>query len=217
MESFIGFVYPNGFNFAPRDYSFCAGQIIPISSNQALFALLGATFGGDGRSSMGLPDLRGRVPIGSTVMGSPNPPLFPSQWGEMGGLQQTTLSLSQLPTHTHAATFTASGGESAVSVEVANTVGTIPTTGLAPQNVSDGDYLSLVKNPGGSGSLQSFVTPADASSAGTVSLGGVSGGGGSGGTVTVQNTGNSTAIDIRNPYVGMSYVIAMQGIFPSRS
>lgn len=215
MESFIGFVYPNGFNFAPRDYTFCAGQIIPISSNQALFALLGATFGGDGRTSLGVPDLRGRAPVGCSEMGTPIPPLSPVRWGERGGLQYITLSQSQMPTHNHTAEFTPSGGGGSVNVEVANTSGTLPSSGLAPSPVSDGDYMSLVDNSGST--LKSFVTPAEAQAAGSVSIGGVSGGGSSGGVVTVDNAGASSVIDIQNPYIGMSYVIAIDGIFPSRN
>ena len=62
MEPFIGQIQPFGFNFAPRGWALCDGQLLPISSNTALFSLLGTTFGGDGRTTFGLPDLRGRVP-----------------------------------------------------------------------------------------------------------------------------------------------------------
>ncbi len=81
MESFIGFVYPSAFNFAPRNYAFCAGQLLQISDFSALFALIGDTYGGDARTSMGVPDLRGRTPVGSSVMGTPLPPVSPIAWG----------------------------------------------------------------------------------------------------------------------------------------
>ncbi len=207
MESFIGFVYPNGFNFAPRDFSFCAGQIIPISSNQAVFALLGANFGGDGRSSMGLPDLRGRAPVGSSVMGSPLPPLQPVRWGERGGLQYTTLSQAQMPVHNHGAVFTpSSAGSVDVSLEVSTEAGNASAT--------DGFYFANGK--AGIASVTGFV---DAQSAGTtVEVGGLSASGGGGtGVVTVENSGASSLVDIQNPYTGMSYVIAIEGVFPSRN
>lgn len=210
MESFIGFVYPNGFNFAPRDYTFCAGQIIPISSNQALFALLGATFGGDGRTSLGVPDLRGRAPVGCSEMGTPIPPLSPVRWGERGGLQYITLSQSQMPTHNHTAEFTPSGGGGAAQVEVTTEEGNTDTP-------VDGAYLSRTKATGGAQDKPENIFNTAPSEASLVSLGGVSGGGAGSGTVTVGNSGASSVIDIQNPYTGMCYVMAIDGIFPSRN
>ena len=79
-------------NFAPAGWMFCDGQLLPISENEALFQLIGTTYGGDGQSTFALPDLRGRIPIhqgnGFIV-------------GESGGTEQVTLTASQLPTHTH--------------------------------------------------------------------------------------------------------------------
>jgi len=67
-EPYLGEIKIVPYNFTPKDWAFCAGQIAAISENQALFALLGTTYGGDGRTSYGLPDLRGRVPVGSSIM-----------------------------------------------------------------------------------------------------------------------------------------------------
>src|SRR5450432_1493926 len=96
-NAFLGQLMLVGFNFAPRGWSMCNGQLLPINQNQALFSLLGTTFGGDGRVNFGLPNLQGIVPIG---VGSGH------TLGEKGGEQNHTLSISELPTHTHTANAT---------------------------------------------------------------------------------------------------------------
>lgn len=91
-EPFLSEIRIMSFSFAPKGWALCNGQILPINQNQALFSLLGTTFGGDGRLNFALPDLRGRTPIhvgsGHTL-------------GERGGEQAHTLSISELPMHTH--------------------------------------------------------------------------------------------------------------------
>jgi microcystin-dependent protein len=89
------------YNFAPRGWSFCAGQILPISSNTALFSLLGTTYGGNGTSTFALPDLRGRVPIHRDTQG-----LFPQ--GDVDGQETVTLTTSTMPQHNHAFNGTSS-------------------------------------------------------------------------------------------------------------
>ena len=97
MNPFVGQIQPFGFNFAPRGWSFCNGGILDIASHTALFSLLGTTYGGDGRTTFQLPDLRGRVHF-SEGMG----PGLPSySWGGTGGTDYQTLSASQLPSHSH--------------------------------------------------------------------------------------------------------------------
>ncbi|MFT6970733.1 MAG: microcystin-dependent protein [Roseivirga sp.] len=99
MDPFLGQIQPFGFSFAPRGWETCSGQIIAISNNTALFALLGATFGGDGRTTFGLPDLRGRSMVG---MGNNSAPTFRDiMWGETGGVNSVTISTSQMPSHNH--------------------------------------------------------------------------------------------------------------------
>ncbi len=100
-EPFIGQIMPVGFNFAPRGWALCHGEILDISSNQALFSLLGTTFGGDGRVTFGLPDLRGRAMVGE---GS-GPGLSTISWGEKAGSENTTLTTNNLPSHNHTATL----------------------------------------------------------------------------------------------------------------
>lgn len=91
-EPFLAEVKIVSFNFAPRGWAFCNGQLLPINQNQALFSLLGTTYGGDGRTTFALPDLRGRTPIHTGVM---------HNLGERGGETAHTLSQSELPTHVH--------------------------------------------------------------------------------------------------------------------
>src|SRR5205085_3430055 len=91
-EPFLSEIRIMSFVFPPKGWALCDGQLLPINQNQALFSLLGTTFGGDGRVNFALPDLRGRVPIhvgsGHTL-------------GERGGEQAHTLSIAEIPTHTH--------------------------------------------------------------------------------------------------------------------
>jgi microcystin-dependent protein len=108
MEPFIGQITMFGFNFAPRGWAFCNGQIMSISENSALFSLLGTTYGGDGRTTFALPDLRGRIAM---QFGS-GPGLTSHSIGQKGGVENPTLSVNQMPSHTHEATNTISIGVS---------------------------------------------------------------------------------------------------------
>lgn len=98
-EPFVGQIMQAGFNFAPYGWALCNGQLMPISQNQALFALLGTTFGGDGISTFQLPNLQGRAPA---HMGQ-GPGLTNRIIGELSGSESVTLITSQMPMHTHAA------------------------------------------------------------------------------------------------------------------
>ncbi|MEW4924616.1 tail fiber protein [Algibacter sp. 2305UL17-15] len=106
MEGTIGEIRMFAGNFAPRTWAFCEGQLLSINSNQSLFSILGTTYGGDGRTSFGLPDLRGRAPI------SPgNGPGLPTyRQGEKGGAFTNTLNITQLPSHNHIAAAQVSSG-----------------------------------------------------------------------------------------------------------
>lgn len=100
-DFFIGQIMMTGFSFAPRSFAQCNGQLLPINQNQALFALLGTQFGGDGVSIFALPDLRGRTPIGyaSSVDTGWRPPAV--QMGQRGGNENVTLLSSNMPSHSH--------------------------------------------------------------------------------------------------------------------
>ena len=96
-EPFLAEIRIFGFNFPPRDWAECDGQILPINQNQSLYSLLGTTYGGDGRTSFGLPDLRGRTPL-HEGQGSG---LTNRQLGSKGGVDSAVLSAAQMPNHTH--------------------------------------------------------------------------------------------------------------------
>ena len=97
-DPFVGEIRMFAGNFAPRNWAFCDGQLLAISQNDALFSLLGTTYGGDGRTTFGLPDLQGRVPVhAGSGPGLSNRPL-----GSKSGSESVTLGSTQLPSHTHA-------------------------------------------------------------------------------------------------------------------
>ena len=106
MDPFLGQIIMFGGNFAPRSWALCDGQLLPISSYTALFSILGTTFGGDGRTTFGLPDLRGRVPV---HQGS-GPGLPQVQLGQKGGAAANTLTVGNLPAHSHTAQLMATTG-----------------------------------------------------------------------------------------------------------
>ena len=106
-EPFLGMIQIFPYNFAPRGWAFCAGQILPIAQNTALFSLLGTTFGGNGQTTFALPDLRGRVPVGV----GQGPGLSSYDLGEVSGTESVTLNTNQLPQHNHTVTILVNGSE----------------------------------------------------------------------------------------------------------
>ena len=165
-EPLLGAIAMVSFNFAPKGWALCEGQLLPINTNQALFSLLGTTYGGDGRTTFALPDLRGRVAVDASSL---------IQLGEKGGEESHTLTVSELPAHTHLANASSSVGTD-------NTpVGNFPARDASTE-AHYGSHPTAIMN------------------AGTVGL-----------------TGGSQAHENRMPYVAIHYIIALQGIFPSRN
>ena len=171
-EPFLGEIIMFGGNFAPRGWALCDGQLLSISSNTALFSILGTTYGGDGRTTFGLPDLRGRFP-----MHQGNGPGLPTyRLGEKSGQEKI-----QAPQHSH---------EFAVEA-VNNQPGdeTSPAGAVFP--VSGGEaYYSGTPNA----TMRSSTT-------------GASGG----------STWPADGISVRNPFLAVNFIIALQGLFPSRN
>jgi microcystin-dependent protein len=104
-EPFLSEIRLFSFNFPPKGWAFCNGQLLPINQNQALFSLLGTTFGGDGRVNFALPNMQGRVPI---HVGGGHP------LGQAGGTQAHTISIAELPTHTHPAYATTAAADTPI-------------------------------------------------------------------------------------------------------
>jgi microcystin-dependent protein len=152
------------FGFAPKGWALCQGQLLPINQNQALFSLLGTTYGGDGRVNFGLPNLQGRTPV---HMGSG------FTLGELGGEQAHTLSISEIPTHIHVANGTANGGND--PIPTGNYLGEADNTYTAAQNLTS-------------------LTPA-----------------------TISAIGGSQAHLNMQPFLVLTFCIALQGIFPSQN
>lgn len=221
-EPFLGEIRMVGFNFAPRGWASCTGQVVAIAQNSALFSLLGTTFGGDGQTTFGLPDYRGRSAVG---MGA-GPGLTPIMQGELIGTESVVLGSAQLPQHTHAAVF--SGQPGAVSGTAVTTVsvdvGTNVANPMVPPSQGATTYLSAATAKAGLTAVAFNglygSTPPDGTKA---TLGGIqasTAGAGlsatSAGNVSVAPAGGSLPVAIRNPCLGTNFIIAMEGIFPSR-
>ncbi|MBB4662973.1 phage tail protein [Conexibacter arvalis] len=111
-EPYLGEIRAMSFGFAPRGWAQCNGQLLPINQNQALFSILGATYGGDGRTNFALPDLRGRVPMGTDFAGHP--------LGERAGVEAVTLTPQQIPSHSHEFRTTRSPGNDVMPATLAS-------------------------------------------------------------------------------------------------
>jgi microcystin-dependent protein len=131
---FLGEIRLFPFNFAPRSWAFCAGQILSIAQNTALFSLRGTTFGGNGTVTFALPDLRGRAAVGVGM----GPGLSDYQLGEVGGVESTTLTTNQLPSHSHGFTQNATATATTKSPS-----GKVPAYSAAGSIYGDPGALSL--------------------------------------------------------------------------
>ncbi|HKZ02195.1 MAG TPA: tail fiber protein [Pyrinomonadaceae bacterium] len=163
-DPFLAEIRIMSFVFAPQGWALCNGQLLPINQNQALFSLLGTTYGGNGQTNFALPDLRGKVPIHS---GNGHIP------GETTGEQAHTLTLSEMPTHTHVLSASSSASDQPVS---ANSV-----LASAANLYSSPNNLTTLQPP------------------------------------SVTNVGGSQAHLNMQPFLTLSFCIALIGIFPSRN
>ena len=167
-EPFLGMIAIYPYNFAPRGWAMCNGQILPIAQNTALFSLLGTTFGGNGQTTFALPDLRGRAPLSQ----GQGPGLSSYDLGQVGGVESQTLTINQMPAHNHQ--VHASDGD-------------------ATSNKPDGGYLAQ-------GNQYTNVAP-------NVLMG----------PAMIGNTGGSQPFSLLQPYLVLTFCIALEGIFPSRN
>ena len=177
QQPYIGEIRIFAGNFAPAGWALCAGQLLAISENDALFSLLGTTYGGDGQSTFGIPDLRGRL----VIHAGQGPGLSNYIQGEMGGQESKTLTNNNIPSHTHSAS---------VALGVSNQVGNTsnPTNAiLANTGAFDKEYT----DGAASGALKTQ----------NVTMG--------------ESNGGNQAIDIRQPFNTVNYIISLYGVFPS--
>jgi microcystin-dependent protein len=152
-DPFIGQIQAFGFNFAPRGWAFCRGQLLPIAQNTALFSLLGTYYGGDGRTTFGLPDLQGRS---SLAYGS-GPGLPNYQIGAKGGTETVTLNDSQIPQHRHTAMGSAEEADSVDSTgRVPATIGT-PIYSATLNATMNADMIGLTGGGQAHNNMQPFL------------------------------------------------------------
>ena len=174
-EPFLGQIIMFGGNFAPRSWALCDGQLLPIAQNSALFSILGTIYGGDGRTTFALPDMRGRVPIHP----GNGPGLSSYNLGQKGGSEQATLSVNQLPNHGHVTVLKATSTDG-------NQEG--PGGHILAGDPREDQYSDATPNVN--------MNPAG---------------------IEVANTGNNEAHANVQPFVCVNFIIALQGLFPSRN
>ncbi|KIH80692.1 phage tail protein [Pseudomonas batumici] len=196
MEVFIGSIQMFGFNFAPRYWAQCGGQLLSLSQYQTLFALLGTTYGGNGQSNFGLPNLQGRLPIGQGT----GPGLTPRVMGEDGGNESVSILGSNLP-----------------NVAIPTTGLTLKTTvnlAATPSNASptpSASHSFIGASPTAGPSEAAIYSDAQGTS--PVALQGVT----STFTGTLALPGSNIPLGTMNPFLAVNFCIALQGIFPTRN
>jgi microcystin-dependent protein len=194
VDPYLAEIMPFAGNFAVRGWAYCDGQLLPISQNTALFSLIGTIYGGDGRTTFALPDLRGR----SIVHPGNGPGLDSIRLGERGGAQTHTLNIGEMPSHNHLI-----AGAPAVQVTTTSEDG--------EDSVPNGNFLGKSVVSGVSASVDLYASDA---SSGTGLLSGVAA---SAGTLSAAINGGGQSFGIRSPYLGINMEIALVGVFPSRS
>ncbi|MBW1298287.1 phage tail protein [Aquimarina litoralis] len=192
MEGTIGEIRMFGGNFAPRAWAFCEGQLLAISQNDALFSIIGTTYGGDGRTSFALPDLRGRVPIGP----GHGPGLTSRRQGQKGGTEYNILNVTQIPSHTHAIAVTNPG-------EI-----TLPVN-TSPGDEDEANPAAGVLANTGNDNFASSPTTGAKYSGNNIPVAGTQ--------ITIGNTGGNQSVNNMQPWLSTYYIICLQGIYPSRS
>ncbi|MCH8568725.1 MAG: tail fiber protein [Balneolales bacterium] len=190
---FISMLMAWAANFVPRDWAMCDGQQVPLSQNQALYALIGTTYGGNGTTFFNLPDLRGRVPVGAGKM----PGGSSYELGEQGGYETVALTNSEMPAHTHGA------------------AGTISVTPVYSQNPSIRDTPQAGDVPGRVGVIiERTFHPQLAFGNNTNTVEGAALSGYA--NISVEKAGGSMPHSNIQPYLVVNWVIALSGLYPQR-
>lgn len=158
MDPFVAEIRIFPFNFPPKGWAFCDGQLLAISQNTALFSLLGTTYGGDGKSTFALPDLRGSVPV-HTGAAQPGPGLSVYDLGETGGADTVTLLLSETPSHSHNITAqTIDPGDNRIPSPQLNLGNTAIYSSANPTATMDPSATSLYGNSQPHNNLMPYLT-----------------------------------------------------------
>jgi microcystin-dependent protein len=196
MEGVIGEIRLFAGNFEPLYWKFCAGQRLAISQYQALYSVLGDSYGSDNRTYFNLPDLRSRVPVGAGQgPGMQNIPL-----GAKGGSETNVLNVQQLPSHTHEA-----NGNPNLNISV--------NTDDGNQTDPEGNFLAKSLFNKGREETFEINTYSDSANSNTLNANSITGSV----DVTVGATGGNAPIPNRQPFQGMHYIICLEGIYPQRS
>ncbi|MCX6074253.1 MAG: tail fiber protein [Campylobacterales bacterium] len=205
---YVGSICTTAAAYCPANTLEANGQILQVTQNQALFSLLYNTYGGDGKTTFALPDLRGRAPVGVSY-NVPSAANQPVSMGTKRGSESVALTTAQMPIHIHNAAFTPSNGTNPIAVTVpvsSNTSGN--TTVPSPTN----NYLAASPSGDNGGNMWSS-TP----STPPVTLAGVTTTGGTGtGNVTVATTGASVPVSTISPELGLKYCVVTVGYYPPR-
>lgn len=206
-DPYMGTVMPVAFQFAPQDWQTCSGQNLPVNQNSALYSLLGTTFGGSNGQNFNLPDLQGRTIVGQGILNL-NGTVSQYVAGAKGGATSATLSTANVPLAAHVHPLSGSGTAN-VAVQGSAVTATLPapngTAVLATANITDGDGnvtdVNIYAPAGAPTTMKTIGT-------GSISLSGL--------TVGANNPTGATPFSIREPYLTMYYIIATNGIYPTR-
>ena len=193
MDAFISTIMGWGPAWAPRAWTLCAGQLMPISQYSAVFSLIGTTYGGDGRTTFGIPDLRGRAPIAE----GHGPGLSNYPIGAMTGTERHTLNVLEMPAHNHPA------NPLGLSVSIAAS-----SSDASSATPAAGNVLGKVVDASNFGDIQIYGT---GTSDVTLAGGSVTG------NIGIGNSGGSQSFSIMQPILAIQFIFCMQGIFPSRN
>lgn len=187
MNPFIGTIQAFSFNFVPRGWASCQGQLMPINQHRALFSLIGTTYGGDGRTTFALPDLRGRVLIGA----GQGPGLSNYREGAKGGQESFTLTVAQMPAHNHS--FNLSDGSGADGQNNFDFIGADNGLANISLNIIEGETNEFI---------ETFINPPRFTGKTLASD-------------SIGSTGNNQAVNNMQPYLTVNYCIALEGIYPA--